>query len=479
MTTLDDSSDQMPGATDADAAAEPPTEEVEVVSVPDADAVAEFSAWMRQGQEIPSRRAALDPALRRRRRRRGWIITAVVLALVVGVPGGYTAWALNAPLSDPVAMAEAPTAAAGPAAALILPAEGASAISVTGGEAYLGPDASGIWATSGTDEARPIASISKLITALVILDAKPLAAEGDPGPTITFDKAAHDLYDRYYVLGATIVRMPTGTSMSEFDALATMLIPSASNYAEAVSTWAFGSQSAFLRAARVWLDEHGLGNTTLVEPTGISARNTSTPSDLLTLGRLAAADPIVARIAATSTLYVPSIETTLNNTNDLLGRGGITGLKTGNLGEGTHNLLYTASLDVGIDAPLSVTGVALGGFSRDSVDASVLTLLDSIRNGFHRVPVAEGGQIVGSVTTPWGATADLVIEGDRSLLTWSDTPITVAMETTTPRAYADGEEVGTITWAAGPNTTSAAIEIDGTIEPPSAWWRLTHPGELG
>ena len=100
----------------------------------------------------------------------------------------------------------------------------------------------------------------------------------DPGPTITFDKADHDLYDKYYVMGATIARMPTGSSMSLRDALATMLIPSASNYAEAVSTWAFGSQGAFLDAARRWLAAHGLTGTTIVEPTGISARNTSTPS---------------------------------------------------------------------------------------------------------------------------------------------------------------------------------------------------------
>ena len=115
-----------------------------------------------------------------------------------------------------------------------MPAEDPAAISVTGAEQYLG--AEGIHLTSGPDDPRPIASTSKLITALVVLDAHPLADADDPGPTITFGKADHDLYDKYYVLGAAIVEMPTGSSMSLHDALATMLIPSASNYAEAVST---------------------------------------------------------------------------------------------------------------------------------------------------------------------------------------------------------------------------------------------------
>jgi D-alanyl-D-alanine carboxypeptidase (penicillin-binding protein 5/6) len=419
-----------------------------------------------------------DPAARRRRRRGGWIVAAVVLALLVGAPGAYVAWALNAPVAAPAVASQTPQVAAPAAVALALPAEGASAISISGADEYLGAGASGIWATSGTDEARPIASISKLITALVILDARPLSSADDPGPTTTFSKADHDLYDEYYVLGATIAAMPTGSSMSQHDALAMMLIPSASNYAEAVSTWAFGSQGAFVGAAQRWLAAHGLTGTTIVEPTGISSRNTSTPADLIAIGKLAAADPVIAQIVATPSVSLPG-PGWMPNTNDLLGSGGITGLKTGNLGEGRYNLLYTASLEVGTASPLSVTGVMLGGSSHQSVNASVLALLDSIRAGFHVVPLAIAGQDVGSFSTPWGSSARMVVGEDASIFTWSDTPITATMETTTPAAYEDGEEIGTITWTAGPNTATAAVRIEGTIDPPTDWWRLTHPGELG
>ncbi|KXZ59266.1 hypothetical protein JOE53_002483 [Microbacterium laevaniformans] len=45
--------------------------------------------------------------------------------------------------------------------------------------------------------------------------------------------------------------------------------------------------------------------------------------------------------------------------------------------------------------------------------------------------------------------------------------------------YTDGEVVGTITWTAGPNTTTADVVVSGDIEPPTEWWRLTHPGQLG
>lgn len=321
------------------------------------------------------------------------------------------------------------------------------------------------------DPAHPRRGVRRLMTT-------PPASAEDPGPTLTFDKAVHDLYDEYYVLGATIAAMPTGTRMSLHDALATMLIPSASNYAEAVSNWAFGSPGGYRAAARAWLAKHDLTGTTIVEAAGISPRNTSTTADLMKIAALAAADPTIAALCATTSLTLPA-PGTMHNTNGLLGVDGIDGLKTGNLGAGTFALAYTADLDVGIGAPLGITGVSLSGSSRDAVDAAVQRLLASIRAGFHRVTVATDGTVLGVFETPWGSFAQLVIDGSASLLTWSDTPISVTMDAEAPKAYADGEKVGTLTWTAGPETVSLPVVVKGDIAPPDDWWRLTHPSELG
>ncbi len=443
------------------------------------DGVDAFADLMREPPDPPADGEWVDdPRRRRARRRRGWIIAAVLLLVLVGAPVTYTAWALNAPVAAPVGTMSTPQAAAAAPVALTLPAEGATAISVSGGEAYLGDTAAGIWAATGGDDPRPIASITKLVTAMVILDAIPLAGSDDPGPTITFTKADHDLYDEYYVQGATIAPMPTGSTLSLHDALATMLIPSASNYADAVSRWVFGSQGAFVDAARAWLDEQGLTGTTIVEPTGLSPDNTSRPSELIAIGRLAAANPVISRIASTGTLALqgPGF---MVNTNSLLGREGVTGLKTGTFGLGSYNLLFTASLDVGIGAPLQVTGIRMGGATRDSTNADVIALLSSIRSGFHEVPVSAAGQEIGAFTTAWGASATLVLRDAASVLTWSDTPIVASLSTTAPVTFRDGEEVGVMTWTAGPNTATSVVEVEGEIEPPTEWWRLTHPSELG
>ncbi|MET0811607.1 MAG: D-alanyl-D-alanine carboxypeptidase [Microbacterium sp.] len=419
----------------------------------------------------------VDPARRRRRRRRALITIGIILALVVASVGGYVGWALTAALPAPEVSTSTPADRALGPAAVPLPLDGATAVSVSGADEYLGATASGVWLSSGTADPRPIASITKIVAALVILEANPIAA-GESGPILTFDKADHDLYDKYYVMGATIAPMPTGTTMPLRTALAAMIIPSACNYAEAVATWAFGSSGGFVRATRDWLAAHGLTGTTIVEPTGVSRGNTSTPSDLLAIGKLAAANPVIAEIAATPVLTQIGVGG-MATTNSLLGVSGITGLKTGNLGAGTYNFLYTATVDVGIDQPLQVTGVALGGQSREAVNGVVLGVLDGLRAGFQRLPVASEGDEVGTFTTPWGSSARMVVAESAAILVWSDTAASATMTTKTPAEYADGEVIGEIVWTAGPNTVRVPVVIEGSIEPPTEWWRLTHPGELG
>ncbi len=440
------------------------------------DAVTQLTELMEHEQVIE--KPVVAPEVRSKRRRFRTVIAGIVVLGVLAAAGSYAGIVLNAPLGAANATSEVPEVTAPAAARVDMSPEGASAVSVSGAEEYLGPAASGIWGSSGGNDPRPIASITNLVAALVILNAKPLSGPDDPGPTLTFDKADHALYDKYYVMGATIASMPTNSTMSEHDALELMLIASATNYAEAVAGWAFGSNGAFVNATKQWLAANGLTQTTIVEPTGIDPRNTSTPTDLIALARIAAADPVVAQIVAMPHVDIPNFEQ-LPNRNDMLGTGGVNGLKTGTLEGSGSNLLFTALLPVGGPEPLNVTGVVLGGYSHESVNLDVTALLRSIANGFHDVPVGAMGDVVGSYTTAWGDSAQMVLGENASLFTWSDTPITATMRTATLSTGADGEQVGTVTWTAGPNTATAPVVLKGTIEPPTDWWRLTHPFELG
>lgn len=432
--------------------------------------------WRRPGNGEQWAEDADVPTTPSKRRWRGRIIGIVVAVLVIATVASYVGITLTAPVGAAAATTVRPDITVPAAAKIAMPDEGEAALSVAGADDYLGPKADGVFASSGGNSALPMASISKLVTAMVVLSAKPITASG-AGPTITFDKADEKLYDKYFALNATIAKMPTGSTMSERDALETMLVVSACNYAEAVADWAFGSEANYLYATRKWLNAHGMTHTTMVEPTGVDARNKSTPSDLITLGKLAMANPAIASIVAKKSLDVPLLSG-MPNTNDLLGSDGIDGIKTGTLVPGGSDLLFSAVVPVGTPKPLTLTGVMLAGYSHTSVDTEVRALIESVKSGFHQVQLGTQGDVVGTYSTPWGAEASMVLGTSASILTWSNEPVTSSMTTTTIKTGKDGEKVGTLTWKAGKSTVSVPVVLQGSIKGPSAWWRLTHPSEL-
>ena len=421
---------------------------------------------------------AADAAAARTRRFRRRAVAASIALVVVAIVGTYIPVTLLAPVPVPTVSLNTPAVALPTEAALTLPPAMESAVSITGGddfEALTGTKE--MVGTSGGDRALPIASISKLISALVILDRKPLSSVDDLGPTLTFSKADHDLYDKYYVLGASIQPMKTGSQMNERDVLKTMLIVSACNYAEAAATWAYGSQDAFVAATKKWLSGHGLSNTRIVEPTGVDPRNISTPGDLVALGKIAHADPVVSKIVAMAKLNVPEMSN-IGNNNDLLGIDGVDGIKTGTLDDSGSNLLFSAAVDIGRGAPVSVIGVVLGGASRDEVDSAVRMLIKSLKGGFHEVPLIEADTTIGTYSTAWGDRATVVTESGTSLFTWSNQAITAKVNSAPVRHGKSGTVVGEIEFASPTNQAQVPLVLRGAIREPDAWWRLTHPQRL-
>ncbi len=283
-------------------------------------------------------------------------------------------------VSADVVQVDAPTAAQ---PALTFPEYGASAIGAVGYP--------GVLASGGSAEALPIASISKVITALVVLDAHPLAV-GESGPDITFTSDDVRLYNAQLAQNGSVAAVYAGQVMSQRVAMNVMLIASANNYAESMAQWAYGSQEAFVTAASAWIAGAGLTNTAIVEPTGVSPSNVSTSADLVELARLALANPVVAEIVATDTIDVPELGQ-FENTNALLGIGGVDGIKTGTLDEAGSCLLFSQDFAVG-ETTITLVGVVLGGPDHDTIDAAIQSLLAQANAGFLEVNLATAGPAV-------------------------------------------------------------------------------------
>jgi D-alanyl-D-alanine carboxypeptidase (penicillin-binding protein 5/6) len=265
--------------------------------------------------------------------------------------------------------------------------------------------------------------------------------------------------------------------MSLHDALELMLVTSASNYAEAVSTWAFGSQARFRTAASDWLARNGLTGTTIVEPVGLDPRNTSTMRDLIALAKLALASPVVAQIVALPSTDVPGF-TGLPNTNTQLGVSGIDGIKTGTLEEAGSCLLFSAVVDVGLSRPIRIVGIVLGAFDHSSAGLAAVAMINSVTGGFHQIPVIDAGDVVGTYTTPWGEKANVRAAQSARILTWSDTAIAAKASAVPVGAAERRTDVGSATFTGGKRDVTVPLYLSEEITGPDAWWRITHPVEL-
>jgi D-alanyl-D-alanine carboxypeptidase (penicillin-binding protein 5/6) len=405
----------------------------------------------------PSRRQIL-----RRRRVAVFGAAAVVLGTVFYLP-----LTLLAPLGSVDAAVAPVEVAAQPAAELEWPALGASAVGALGYDGLLG--------AGGAAEPAPMASISKIVTALVVLQAKPLEI-GDAGPDITFTAKDVAIRDAYRAVNGATEPVTAGLVLSQRQVMDVMLVESANNYAESLVTWTFGSVDEFVPIANEWLKTNGMNSTAIVEPTGMSPLNVSTAGDLVALGKLALANPVVNAIVGTRAATVPGVGD-LKNSNNLLGVDGIRGIKTGTLDEAGACLLFAADYVVGGET-VTIVGAVLGGVDHKSLNVAVRSLLADVEESFRVVPLTTAGEPFGTYTTPWGDTANLVATQDASTVVWSDRPVTTSVEAEDVGVAVKGTDVGEVTFTVDGEQITVPLELASTIDDPGAWWRLTNPAAL-
>ncbi|MBW3538025.1 serine hydrolase [Candidatus Parcubacteria bacterium] len=167
----------------------------------------------------------------------------------------------------------------------------------------------------------PIASIAKIVTAMVIIKSHDLE-EVVTVPTLP----AYRPEDAK--LGLT-----AGQRFKVKDLLAATLIPSASDAADALASADAGSNAAFAAKMNRLSERWGIKGTRFTNPSGLGAEeNLASAEALARLAKIALANQTFAQLAAapTATITDQAGQTyPLTSTNRLLGDPRITGLKTG------------------------------------------------------------------------------------------------------------------------------------------------------
>ena len=401
------------------------------------------------------------------RRRRIVVFGGLALVVALLTTGGfYTAGALGAPIpaaspqvTDPAPIAAAPQQ-------LALPGFGSYAVAAVGFD--------GLLAAGSERSPMATASITKVITALVVLEDHPIAA-GEGGPEIEYTDADVDIYWDMVAQNGSVAPVRAGSTLTLRESLEAMLLPSGNNYSISIANWAYGSVDAFLERARTWLDAHGLVDTRIADSSGLSLENVSTAADLVQLGEIALQTPALAEIVATQSVDIPELGT-LTNGNKLLGTHGVDGIKTGTTDDAA-NLLFSADYAVG-STTVTVVGVVLGGETHAVLNEAIAALLDSVAPGFHEVAPLEANEALAEYDTAWGDTARARTTSGASVVVWNDTPVDVEVHADPLTLAERGDEVGTAVVRAGSQEITVPLVLDASLTDPGMWWRLANPGAL-
>lgn len=185
---------------------------------------------------------------------------------------------------------------------------------------------------------RPIASISKLMTAVVVVDAN-----------LPMDEMLEITDEDVDELKHTTSRLRVGTKLSRGDMLHLALMSSENRAANALGRHYPGGLPAFVAAMNAKAQALGMGSTRFIEPTGLSSNNVSSPHDLARLLRAASQRPLIHRYS-TDTEYEVEINNrtqTFRNTNLLVRKPDwdIKVSKTGYINEAGECLVMLARIN--------------------------------------------------------------------------------------------------------------------------------------
>jgi serine-type D-Ala-D-Ala endopeptidase (penicillin-binding protein 7) len=183
----------------------------------------------------------------------------------------------------------------------------------------------------------PIASLTKLMTAVVVADANlPM----DELITVTLDDVDTEKGSRS--------RLKVGTELTRGEMLHLALMSSENRAAHALGRTYPGGLSAFVVAMNRKARELELSDTRYVEPTGLSSRNQSSASDLAKLVAAAHQYPMIRDLSTSPEYWVEVDHQTqhFKNTNGLLGSAmwDIGLQKTGYIAEAGRCLVMQAKL---------------------------------------------------------------------------------------------------------------------------------------
>ncbi len=334
-----------------------------------------------------------------------------------------------------------------------------------GGQAALDVQGIGTFGSSGDQKPVPIASVAKVMTAYIILRDHPLKS-GAAGPKIKIDQAAQDQANAGQ---ESTVDVTAGDSITQREALESILIASANNVARLLARWDAGSEKSFVVKMNATAKKLGMTNTTYTDPSGLTNSTVSTAVDQVKLAKAAMASEPAFREVAAMMSYDDYKGVNHGNWNQLVGQNNVVGIKTGTTTSALGNLVFAAKKDVNGE-----TRTIIGAVIRQQANASNgnSILKAALNAGDQLIRAAQGalksatiykkGDVVGYADDGLGGRTPVVATQDVTAIGWSGLKVKLSFAADkVPHTAKAGTKVGTLTVGDG---SGSAVQIPVALQ---------------
>lgn len=402
------------------------------------------------------------------KRRRSHRTPVLILLFIMVASGGYTAYTISQPFArlEPT-VSRTNLDVTTPAGNYPWPNYGQGAFGLADGT---------VVDSFGEQKPVPIASVSKVILALAILQKYPIAA-GASGPTYTITEADVASYRQYIAMRGSVMPVAVGQKLTLKQMLQGIMLPSANNIADTLAIWGFGSIAEYHTYANTFLQQNGLAQTKVGgDASGYSNESVSTARDLIKLGALVMKDVTLAEIANQKVATIPGTGL-ITNYNNLLGSNNVSGIKTGNNDGNGGVFLGSAKVNVNGKTVTVISALSgattLGQVLRDSG-----VLLSVAKNQFTTTTIVKKGDILASYRQSDNSLLQAVAANDVTVTALAGSSVRAKVNAESI-SYENkvGQTVGAITIPATEFTTaqSTPIVLKQAPTKPDLLYRLLHP----
>ncbi|MFV6030893.1 D-alanyl-D-alanine carboxypeptidase family protein [Streptomyces sp. NPDC056264] len=355
---------------------------------------------------------------------------------------------------------------------LPFPAEGQGAVEVEG---------VGSMGTYGAQKPAPIASVTKTMTAYVILRDHPLKGS-QKGPEIEIDQKAADQGKAEH---ESTARVQTGQTYSEKELLELLMIPSANNVARLLARWDAGSEAAFVKKMNAAAKDLGMTQSTYTDPSGLLDSTVSTPQDQLKLAKAVMQYDVFREIVNMPNVTVDGIPGRIENNNNILLQPGVSGIKTGSSTPAGGNLLWSANTIVD-GQNRRILGIVMGAKDAEQLGEKLqlaidnsLKIIQQAQKDVTSAAVIRKGQVLGYVDDGLGGRTPVVATKEVKAIGWPGLQVKLALTDggkAVPHTGKAGDVVGQVSIGTGAGKVSSPVALQQDLAEPGVDKKLTRVG---